>query len=181
MRKYLQRCRLAVESAVNFSWLSCPSRLYEILIFIACSLFAEGVRWHNGGLLSARLDDGLNTVGRCITVWNLSAVAVVTGPTSRYSCITCLRVAMSGILSGGLRAPVYVFTHTRAHCCWIRNAMDYRDTDAISSDLERLRPLIRENRSMLKSWLENHLYIKRFLINDKSLLIVCHLWTHGAF
>jgi hypothetical protein len=81
------------------------ARFHEILIFLFFFCIPPPrIRWHNGGLPSARLDGDSNTVGRCITVWNLSASGVVTGPTSRYSCITYLRVAVSGILSAGLHA-----------------------------------------------------------------------------
>lgn len=137
-----------MESTVNFPWLSTmsPSRLYEILIFFAYYCRGGRVRWHNGGLPRARLNDDLNTDGRCITVWNLSAVGV-TGPTSRYSCITCLRVVVSGILSGELRihtcvsvsVRVYIYTrmciclHTYAHVAtefetrWINAARMQRE------------------------------------------------------
>lgn len=49
VRKYLQRCKLAVESAANFSWFSRrrPSRLHEILIFFR--IFLAGGRGGEGG------------------------------------------------------------------------------------------------------------------------------------
>jgi len=87
-----------VNSQWNQSWIFRGSRRWVRRIFMKYWFFSYIPRreWHNGGLPSARLD-GSNTVGRCITVWNLSAVGVVTDLTSRYSCITCLRVAMSDI------------------------------------------------------------------------------------
>lgn len=73
-------------------------------------------------MVSAWLDDCPNTFGRCITVWNLNAVGVVTGPTNRYSCIVLLCRMYYRI-----NRLVYTYSHARTHCCWARNAVDYYD------------------------------------------------------
>lgn len=98
-----------------FRWLSLRqyilvSILYEILIFF----FIHCHRGSGDIMVSARLDDYPNIVGRCITVWNLSAGGVVTGPTSR-SCIACLRVTVSSILSVGLWTRIRVLTQHGTH------------------------------------------------------------------
>lgn len=135
--KYLQHysvCRTMQarnESVVNF-----PVAFDETMYPSSMKYWFFFIYYRHGSsdiMVSAWLDERPNTVGRCITVWNLSAVAVVTGPTSRYLCITCLHVVVSGILSVRLwtRACIYtcVFSrniHARV-AARFRNAMDYRD------------------------------------------------------
>lgn len=114
------------ESAVSF-----PVAFDETIYPPSTKYWFFFIHCHRGSgdiMVSARLDDYPNTVERYITVWNLSAGGVVTSPTSRYSCIACLRVTVSGILSVGLWTRIRVLTqHTRMHYCQIRIAVDYRD------------------------------------------------------
>lgn len=122
--------------------------------------FFSRIRWHNGGLPCTRLDDSSNTVGRCITVWNLNAVDVVTGPTSRYSCITSSRYgAVSDILSGRLLSCIYMCVYVCVCVCCVLHT--HTHTSPLNSkfgglarygcnanDPELSRPLIRGSRSM---------------------------------
>jgi len=136
------------------------SRLYKILIFFS------HYRRESGDIMADCRVYGWtdyrrsNTVGRCTTVWNLSAIGVVTGPTSQYSCITCLRVVVSGILSDGLRTLTYIYVYV---CTLVNSKCDGLSWyECNGNDLELSKPLICKSRS-IQPRSKNYLFVKRSL------------------
>lgn len=129
---FAEQCKLAMNQPWVFRWLStrqCIRPLRNIDFFFLYTL-PPRIRWHNGECTVGRLSEYRRKMYNCLKFKCRWCCDRPDQPVLMYRVSSCHRVGyiIGRIMDSYIYVRICALTqHTRTRCCWIRNAVNYRD------------------------------------------------------